>query len=298
MSGFARSPIEAYLHDLHARYRDLNTGTVADYIPELGKADPKSFGICVATIDGHVYEVGDTQLPFTIQSISKPFVYGLALGDRGKQAVIEKISVEPTGDAFNEISLAPDTGRPLNPMINAGAIAATSLVVGHSDADRWNRILALFSTYAGRDLELNEAVYRSEADTGHRNRAISYMLRNFDIIDQDPEPSLDLYFRQCSIEVTARDLSVMAATLATGGVNPLNGDRALEPSNSARLQNPAGYSSDSGIGESHLRLRRTAETPSSAALPPRGARRQFQHFARPIRRPRPGFGRVRRPPSR
>ena len=231
MNGPLQSPIESYLNRLYERFRDLQEGAVADYIPELGHADPQAFGLCVATVDGHIYEVGDSLTPFTIQSISKPFVYGLALEDCGKEAVLEKIGVEPTGDAFNEISLEPEHGRPFNPMINAGAIAATSLVAGRSHDDRWNRILALFSMYAGRPLELDEKVYQSEKATGHRNRAISHMLRNFDIIVEDPEPTLDLYFRQCSINVTSRDLAVMAATLATGGLNPITGERTLGPSN-------------------------------------------------------------------
>ena len=120
-----RSPIQRYLEGLHAAFQDERSGAVADYIPELAGADPEWFGICLATTDGHVYEVGDTRLRFTIQSMSKPFTYGMALEDRGVDAVLEKVGVEPSGDAFNEISLAPDSGRPLNPMINAGAITAT-----------------------------------------------------------------------------------------------------------------------------------------------------------------------------
>ncbi len=223
-------PIRRSLCALHERFQPLRAGAVASYIPELARANPSWFGISLATADGYVYEVGDTRHPFTIQSISKPLVYGLALEDRGKTAVLERIGVEPTGDAFNEISLESPTGRPRNPMINAGAITATSLVAGHSLEDRWARILALFSSYAGRSLRLDESVYHSERDTGHRNRAISHMLRNFGIIEHDPEPDLDLYFRQCSIEVTCRDLSMIGATLATGGTNPVTRERALLPS--------------------------------------------------------------------
>jgi glutaminase len=224
-------PVTRTLRALHERFQPLVEGAVATYIPELAGADPNSFGISLATADGQIYEVGDTGRLFTIQSISKPFVYGLALEDRGRAVVLERIGVEPTGDAFNEISLERSTGRPRNPMINAGAITATSLVAGHSLEDRWERILAVFSLYAGRRLALAEPVYRSERDTGHRNRAISHMLRNFGIVDRDPEPDLDLYFRQCSIEVTCRDLSIMGATLATGGTNPVTRERALQPSN-------------------------------------------------------------------
>ncbi|MGH7410105.1 MAG: glutaminase A, partial [Candidatus Methylomirabilis sp.] len=222
-----KSPIQEYLERLHAKYAELREGAVATYIPELAKADPEWFGICVATTDGHIYEVGDTRQPFTIQSISKPFTYGLALEDRGRDAVLAKIGVEPTGDAFNSISLAPGTGRPLNPMINAGAIAAASLVAGYSPDDKLNRLLGVYSLYAGRQLSLDYAVYESERATGHRNRAIGHMLRNFDIISEDPESALDLYFRQCSVSVDCRDLSIMAATLANDGLNPLTGERAL-----------------------------------------------------------------------
>lgn len=221
------SPIHAYLDELRARYMALREGEVATYIPELAKADPEWFGICVATTDGDLYEVGDTRQLFTIQSISKPFVYGLALEDRGRAAVLAKIGTEPTGDAFNSISLAPGTGCPLNPMINAGAITAASLVAGHSADDKYERVRTAFSTYAGRSLTLDRAVFESERETGHRNRAIGHMLRNFDIITSDPEPALNLYFQQCSIAVDCRDLAVMAATLANGGVNPCTGERAV-----------------------------------------------------------------------
>jgi glutaminase len=221
------SPIGEYLARLLQKHGAVRDGAVATYIPELAKADPEWFGICIATVDGHVYEIGDSQLAFTIQSISKPFVYGLALEDCGRERVLATVGVEPSGDAFNSVSLAPGTGTPLNPMINAGAIAAASLVAGHSPGDRFERILTVLSLYAGRRLDLDEAVYRSERDTGHRNRAIGHMLRNFDVLKEDPEIALDLYFRQCSVRVTCRDLALMGATLANAGVNPLTGEVAV-----------------------------------------------------------------------
>jgi glutaminase len=222
------SPVQEYLEALHARYRDDHSGEVASYIPELALADPAWFGICLATTDGHVYEVGDTRVPFTIQSMSKPFTYGLALHDRGAAGVAAKVDVEPSGDAFNSISLAPDTGRPRNPMINAGAIAATSLVAGEYLAERSERILDSYSRYAGRRLTVDEAVCASERDTGHRNRAIGHMLRTFEILAEEPDHAVDLYFRQCAVEVDCRDVSIMAATLANGGRNPVSRERALE----------------------------------------------------------------------
>jgi glutaminase len=221
------SPIQDHLERLHAKHAGLSDGQVATYIPELAKADPRWFGICIATVDGHVYEVGDARQPFTIQSISKPFTYGLALEDCGLDVVLAKIGVEPTGDAFNSISLAPGTGCPLNPMINAGAIATTSLVAGRSEADRLERVRGVLALYAGHPLSIDRAVYESERTTGHRNRAIGHMLRNFGIMTEDPGPALDLYFQQCSVSVDCRDLGVMAATLANGGINPVTGERAL-----------------------------------------------------------------------
>jgi glutaminase len=221
------SPVQEYLEQLHSEFAGVTEGKVATYIPELAKANPDWFGICLVTANGTAYEVGDSRQPFTIQSISKPFVYGLALEDHGRQQVVAKVGLEPTGDAFNSISLEPGTGRPRNPMINAGAIATTSLISGKTGPARLRRLLDMFGLYAGRELTLDNEVYRSESDTGHRNRAIGHMLRNFDILTTDPIPSVELYFQQCSVSVTAHDLGVMAATLANGGVNPITGKQAI-----------------------------------------------------------------------
>ena len=221
------SPIIDHLEQLHREHAGVTEGKVATYIPELGQANPDWFGICLVTSNGVVYEVGDSRQPFTIQSISKPLVYGLALEDNGRAPVLQKIGVEPTGDAFNSISLDPGTGRPRNPMINAGAIAAAGLIAGRTPQAKLRRLLEMLSLYAGRNLALDETVYRSESDTGHRNRAIGHMLRNFDILTGDPSPSVELYFQQCSVSVTCRDLGVMAATLANRGVNPVTGKQAV-----------------------------------------------------------------------
>jgi len=222
------SPIQDYLEYLYSKYLELDTGAVADYIPELGTANPDWFGITIVTVDGHVYQAGDTNQPFTIQSISKPIVYGLALEDSGIENVLNKVGVEPSGDAFNSISLDPTSGRPFNPMINTGAVATTGLVDGNSQQEKLERILSVFSRYVGHPLKIDEAVYISERDTGHRNRAISHLLRNFDIVDGNPEDTLDLYFKQCSISVTCRDLALMAGCLANGGINPITGVIALD----------------------------------------------------------------------
>jgi glutaminase len=221
------SPIQEYLEHLHARYAPLMDGTVADYIPELSKANPHWFGICIATRDGHVYEVGDTRQPFTIQSISKALAYGLALEDRGEEHVLKRIGVEPSGEAFNAISLKEGTGAPFNPMINAGAIATCGQVLHKDTQSRFERLQSYLSGIAGRDLDIDEVVYRSESETGHRNRAIGWLLRNFGILDEDPHETLETYFRQCSIRVTCRDLALMGATLANQGVQPLTRQRAV-----------------------------------------------------------------------
>ncbi len=220
------SPIDAYLARLHEEWLGERSGAVADYIPPLALADPDSLGIAITTTEGHSYEVGDSRARFTIQSMSKPFTYGLALHDRGVAAIDAKVGVEPSGEAFNSISLAPDSGRPLNPMINAGAITSTSLVAGGA-AEREGRVVDFYGRFAGRPLEIDMEVYESERDTGHRNRAIGHMLRAVGVLEEDPDEALDLYFRQCSVSVDCRDLSLMAATLANGGVNPATGDRVL-----------------------------------------------------------------------
>jgi len=153
------SPIQAYLEQLHQRFAGLSGGQVATYIPALAKADPAAFGIVIATVDGQVYEVGDTRLRFSIQSVSKPLVFGVALEDAGRERVDQAIGVEPSGDAFNSISLEPHTGRPRNPMINAGAIATASLVAGATPAARLARVVDALSAYAGRPLDIDEAVF-------------------------------------------------------------------------------------------------------------------------------------------
>jgi glutaminase len=222
------SPIKTYLEQIHAEIAELKDGKPYSSIPAMANVDPDNFGIALATADGYVYEIGDTREEFSIQSISKPFTYGLALADRGMEAVDAKVDVEPSGDSFNEMSLAEGTGRPANAMINAGALTATSLVRGSGGITRFNRILNTYSAFAGRQLSVSERIYRSELKSGHRNHALAYLLRSFDIIESDPTPVIKDYFRQCSVMVNALDLSMMAATLANSGRNPLSGDQVLD----------------------------------------------------------------------
>ncbi|MFS3128014.1 glutaminase [Nocardioides sp. Bht2] len=226
-----KSPIPDYLAEVLGDSAHAVEGAVADYIPELAKADPDRFGVALSTVDGVVYAAGDADVEFSIQSISKPFVYALALADRGLDGVLAKVGVEPSGDAFNELSLEPGTGRPRNPMINAGAIATHALagMAGWGAAERMERVVAGLSEFAGRPLRVDEAVCASELETAHRNLALAHMLRSYQILDEEPTAVVEGYTRQCSLLVTTRDLAVMAATLANGGRQPVTGRQVISP---------------------------------------------------------------------
>ncbi|MFE9925509.1 glutaminase [Streptomyces sp. NPDC005774] len=224
-----RPIIPDYLAEVLKDVESDTSGELAGYIPELAAADPERLGAAFAMIGGEVYGAGDIDIEFTIQSISKPFAYALALSDRGFDSVLAKVGVEPSGEAFNEISLESDTGRPLNPMINAGAITVHSLT-GAEDlnpAERVERVLHGLSAFAGRRLRMDEAVCASEMENAHRNLAIAHMLRSHDVLTEDPRPVVDGYTRQCSVLVTTRDLAMMAATLTNRGINPLSGEQVV-----------------------------------------------------------------------
>jgi len=222
------SPLLAVLKELHSQYKLLGEGVVAKYIPELAKVNPDLFSICIVTVDGQVYKVGDYDQLFTIQSISKVFAYGLALEDHGLDYVLTRVGVEPTGDAFNAIILDEQSKRPYNPMANAGAIATTSLIKGSGPTERLNRMLDMFRRYIGRDVFVDISVFTSERSTGHRNRAMAHLMLNFGMIDRNIEESLDLYFQQCAVMVNCQDLAVMAATLANRGINPITKEQAVD----------------------------------------------------------------------
>jgi glutaminase len=218
--------LQTMIDSLHDKYASDTSGRVATYIPELGKANPEHFGICLITADGRTFEAGDCDQPFTIQSISKPFAFGLAVEEMGADQVLNRVSVEPSGDAFNSIELQTGSNRPFNPMINTGAITVSALLHSIHGDRTFDHLLERFSAIAGRQLEIDHNVYESERRTGHRNRAIAHLLLNFGVVHEEIEAALDCYFRQCSILVTARDLAMMGATLANMGRNPLTGDSA------------------------------------------------------------------------
>jgi glutaminase len=211
------------IEHLHQRHANNNQGEVATYIPELGNANPDDFGIAMTTASGEQYATGTFDKEFTIQSISKPFTYGMALELYGYTHVSRFVGVEPSGDAFNSIVLETETHRPFNPMVNAGAIATTGMLYRKYGDETIDRILHKLSEAAGRQLSIDDSVYQSEARTGHRNRAIGHLLLNFEKVPDDIEAVLDVYFKQCSILVNCQDLSVMSATLANLGTNPLTG---------------------------------------------------------------------------
>lgn len=222
------SHFQQYLENLYLKYKPLREGAVASYIPELAKVDPDLFSICIITVDGQVYQVGDYNQLFTMQSISKVFVYGMALEEHGRDYVLTKVGVEPTGEAFNSIILDERSKRPHNPMVNAGAIATTSLIKGLGPTERLNRMLAMFQRYIGHEIFVDISVFMSERTTGHRNRGMAHLMLNFGMIDERIDEALDLYFQQCSIMVDCHDLALMAATLANNGVNPITGERAVD----------------------------------------------------------------------
>ena len=215
-------PVTEALAEVLARAEQITSGAVADYIPELASADPDELAISAVSVGGGAYRAGTCEQTFTIQSISKPFVYALALSDLGLDEVHRHVGFEPSGEPFNAISL-DDSGRPANPMINAGAMVASGLVESENAQSRFERIRGCLSAFAGRALQIDPRVYASEAATGHRNRALAYLTLSTGALTREVDDATDVYFRQCALLVTAADLSVMGATLANDGRNPLTG---------------------------------------------------------------------------
>lgn len=221
--------VAALIAGAHALYRDNTDGERSTVYPALERVLPDLFGVCMAATDGEVHEIGDTAVPFTIMSVSKPFVFALVCETVGASEAREKLGVNATGMAFNSaipLELSPD-GR-TNPMVNSGAIAATSLAPGATADAKWDAILSCLSAFAGRQLMMNEEVLASARETNLRNRGLTQLLHSTGRVYCDPTEALDLYTRQCSLDVTARDLAVMGATLADGGVNPLTSDRVVD----------------------------------------------------------------------
>jgi glutaminase len=220
--------IRRVVGEAHAAFKDVKEGANANYIPILDTVPSDLFGIVVVTADGAVFAAGDVDYKFSIQSVSKPFTAALIMAQQGPEAVREKIGVEPTGLPFNsKIAIEIYDSRSGNPLVNAGAIAAVSLVDAEDEAERWDLVLDNIEGFAGSELSVLEEVYDSEYETAWSNRAIANLLYNYERLYADPEESLRVYTRQCSIGVNTKDLAMMGATFANGGVNPATGRRML-----------------------------------------------------------------------
>jgi glutaminase len=233
----------------HAKYKGLQDGKNADYIPILTETPSELFGVVIVTRDGKVFSAGDVDYQFSIQSVSKPFTAALIMAQQGPKVLKEKIGVEPTGMVFNSKLALGVYEDSVNPLVNAGAIAAVSLVQASSETDRWNKVSQNLSDFAGRPLTVLEKVYESEYTTAFGNRGIANLLYNWGRLYSDPEEALRVYTRQCSVGVSAKDLGMMGATLANGGVNPLTKKQVLPAAHVPELlavMATAGFYDESG----------------------------------------------------
>ena len=226
---WSSADLQRVVDQAYAKYKGDTTGKNADYIPYLASVPSNLFGVCIVTTDGQVFTAGDVNYSFSIQSCSKVFTMCQVMQESGEKVIFEKIGVEPTGMPFNSVTaLGLHNNRAVNPLVNAGAMACVSLVKAGSAEERWNKILAYQSKFAGEQLKLIDEVYKSEADTNFRNRGIAWILYNNGNLFCDPPEACDVYTKQCSIGVTAKQLAVMGATLADGGVNPITKERCLD----------------------------------------------------------------------
>ena len=222
--------VRAVVTEAYERYRTNGDGTVADYIPVLASASPTWFGISVVGGRGKSFEIGDVETTFSIQSVSKPFVFALVCEAIGYGEARRRLGVNSTGFPFDSLmAVELNVDRTMNPLVNAGAMATTSLVPGDTAQEKWERITEGLSRFAGRQLSVNEQVYASESATNLRNQGIAHLLQSYGRLYFDPDQATDVYTRQCSLDVSVHDLAVMGATLANGGVNPITGDRVVVP---------------------------------------------------------------------
>jgi glutaminase len=236
--GAAQTPqqIDAALKKAFEKHRDSKEGKNADYIPALAKVDPKLYGIALVTVDGRVHTAGDVTSEVSIQSISKVFTMAKVMEEQGADAIVKRIGVDATGMRFNSIVAVEFAqkvlgGPEINPLVNPGAITATSMLAGESRDAIWKGLLGFYSEFAGRPLSVDQEVFRSEAETNQRNQAIGYLMYAYEFIKADPLRAVDIYTEQCAVAVNAKDLAVMAATLANGGRNPVTGRQVMKTEN-------------------------------------------------------------------
>ncbi len=224
----------------YREWKETSEGKNADYIPALAQVNPDLYGITLVTVEGAIYEIGNSKEEFSIQSISKPFTFARAVEGLGIEEVQKRIGVNATGQKFNSIlaiELNQSQKRPPagNPFVNAGAIATVDLVPAANATQKWDVILGMYSAFAGRKLTVDETIYQSESETNTHNRAIVQLLKDYEVLRGDPAEALDLYTRQCSVKVNARDLAVMGATLANGGRNPLTRQQVVSPATASQV---------------------------------------------------------------
>jgi len=247
----AKETLQNLVQEAHDKFEGENGGKNADYIPYLASVPSHLFGVVIATVDGQIFAAGDVDYGFAIESVSKPFTLCLVMQEQGEEVIVEKIGVEPTGLPFNSVTAVEELkARSVNPLVNAGAIASVSLIKAANAGDRWNKILDCYSNFAGEKLSLNEEVYQSEAATNQHNRGIAELLFSYDRLYCDPLEACDVYTKQCSVNVTAKQLAVMGATLANGGVNPLTKVRCLDAKYVSKIlavMLTAGFYNEAGV---------------------------------------------------
>ena len=248
---YASKPAEEQaVKEAYDKYKGLNEGKNADYIPALAKVPSKYFGIALIDVDGNVTTAGDIDKEFSIQSISKVFTLARVLQDSGEKVVEDGVGVDATGQVFNSIvAIEQYKGHQMNPLVNPGAIATTSNVKGANATEVWNKIIGTYNDFAGRSLSVNQEVYKSESDTNQRNQAIAKLMYAYGLIKDNPDQATDLYTRQCSVNVNAKDLAMMAATLANGGKNPVTKKQVIDQKHVKELlavMATAGLYDDSG----------------------------------------------------
>lgn len=250
-STLSKSEIEKALSEAYQKYKNVKEGKNADYIKELASVDPNIFGVVLVTADGQVFTMGDVTSMVSIQSVSKVFTLAQVIEEQGHQVAQDKIGVDATGEVFNSIiAVERMRGKEINPLVNPGAIAATSLIAGADSSAKWKHIVEVQSAFAGRQLSLNVPVYRSEAGDNLRNQAIAHLLFAYNRMYFDPVQTTDIYTKQCALNVSAKDLAVMAATLANGGVNPVTKKKVVSPQTvmyTLPVMATAGLYDDSGI---------------------------------------------------
>jgi len=248
----ASSPdkIKSAITAAYDKYKGLDEGAVADYIPVLAKVDPKVYGIALVTVDGKVYTAGDLKTEVSIQSISKVFTMAKVMDESGPEAIYDNMGVDATGQPFNSIvAIEQYKGSEMNAMVNPGAITATSMVKGKTYDEIWNKIISYYDDFAGRKLSVLEDVYKSEAETNQRNQALAMLMYAYGHIKGDALQATDIYTKQCSVGVNAKDLAMMAATLANGGKNPVTGKQVAKADNIPEIlavMSTAGLYDDSG----------------------------------------------------